>query len=231
MEADYYGTYTTFQGWHQPPDASHDPFYQMETSDLGLKPGSKIIEIGFGQGRFLDFARRSNYDVRGLELIPDLVAQVRARGHVAEIGTRLSQFKAEADTFDLVVAIDVIEHLKLDQLVEFFEDAKVLLKTGGHILLRFPNGSSPFSMRIYNSDVTHRLHLNGGSLFQICEPLGLEVVRCGNPAVSVVGATALRMKRKLQSMVRAFLEYLIGFAYFGLRESLDINLVAVLRKA
>src|SRR5205823_13413923 len=110
-----------------------DLFYRMETADFGLMQGSKIVELGFGEGRFLDFAKRAGYDVRGIELIPDLVNRVRERGHAAEVGARLSRFANEAGTFDLVVAIDVVEHLSLDDLRTFFEDAKVLLRDGGHV--------------------------------------------------------------------------------------------------
>jgi hypothetical protein len=85
-------------------------------------------------------------------------------------------------------------------------------------------------MHIYNSDVTHRLHLTRGSLRQICEPLGLELLRCGNPAADIIGGRTVRMKRWLQSVLRFFIEYLLGFTYFGGREPLGINLVAVLRK-
>jgi SAM-dependent methyltransferase len=230
MEQDYYDTYLQYKGWHQAPDDSHDQFYRIETADFGLRPGAKIAELGFGEGRFLDFAKRAGYNPSGLELVPEFVEQVRVRGHRVEVGTRLSEFADEAGTFDVVAAIDVIEHLTVDELRTFFEDARLLLKPGGRVFVRFPNGNSPFGLNLYNSDVTHRSHLTGGSLKQVCEPLGFRLLRVGNPARDVVGGLGMKFRRTIQFAVRDLIEWVIGFAYFGRRVPLDVNLVAVLQK-
>ena len=62
MAFNYYDTYRLFKRWYEPPDDSHDLFYRMETADFGLRQGSKIVELGFGEGRFLDFAKRAGYE-------------------------------------------------------------------------------------------------------------------------------------------------------------------------
>lgn len=229
MKVDYYSTYGSFQGWSDAPDASHDLYYKLETADLGLEPGSKIIELGFGEGRFLDFARRSRYDARGTEIIPELVLQAEARGHNVRTGS-IRDYYSEAGSFDLVVAIDVVEHFSLDEIREFFEEVAHLLRVGGNVLLRFPNGNSPFSMPLYNSDVTHRMHLNGASLSQICVPLGFEVVRVGNQKRAIIGGLGIQVRRRIQFALRSCIELLISAAYFGHRVPLDSNLVAVFRK-
>jgi 2-polyprenyl-3-methyl-5-hydroxy-6-metoxy-1,4-benzoquinol methylase len=224
-----YQSYQSFKSWIGDPDASHDAFFSMEISPLHLSKGARIVEVGFGEGRFLDYARRAGYAAIGIEIIPDLVERVRARGHTALVG-KLSDLHDQAKMFDLVVALDLIEHLSVDEIKEFLRDAAHLLRDGGFIFLRFPNGGSPFSLPLYNGDVTHRSYLNVSSLMQLAGPLGFRVVRAGNASRDLPAEWLPRFHRRIAFAMRTLIETAFGIAYFGKRVPMDANLVVILTK-
>ena len=224
-----YHNYQEFKGWTEAPDSSHDPLFAEEIASLCLKKGARVVEVGFGEGRFLDFARRSGFDVIGLEIIPDLVRLTADRGHSTFIG-KLSDLFDQAASFDLVLAFDVVEHLTTDELTVFLSDAAVLLRDGGFILLRFPNGNSPFSLWFMNSDVTHQSYLTDNSLMQLAGPLGFRLERVSNAKLIPPIGTIKHVRRRISYWVRSIMETLIGLSYFGKRVPLDSNLVVVLAK-
>ncbi|MFZ1894630.1 MAG: class I SAM-dependent methyltransferase [Rhodoplanes sp.] len=76
-----------------------------------LRPGGRLLELGCAYGFFLDEAKQ-HYNVCGIELASDAAQSCRARGlnvvtGVADAAT-LERF---APPFDVVVLLDVIEHL------------------------------------------------------------------------------------------------------------------------
>ena len=77
-------------------------------TEAGKKHG-RLLEIGCAYGYFLDEASRS-FDVSGVELAEDAVASCRERG-LDVVQHADEQFYATRAPFDVVVMLDVIEHL------------------------------------------------------------------------------------------------------------------------
>jgi 2-polyprenyl-3-methyl-5-hydroxy-6-metoxy-1,4-benzoquinol methylase len=229
MTDESYHTYESFKSWSSDPDDSHDRFFSMEVAPLNLAPGARMVEIGFGEGRFLDYAKRAGFEAVGIEIIPSLVERAKARGLNARIG-RLTDLIDQAGSFDMVTALDLIEHLATDEIRKFLFDSASLLKKGGFVFLRFPNGSSPFSLALYNGDVTHRSYLNVSSLAQLASPAGLRLVRYGNAARDLPDGLMPRIRRRISYAMRSVIETLFGLAYFGKRIPMDANLVIILQK-
>ena len=50
-------------------------------SNAGLAKNLRILEVGFGSGRFLDWAQAQGMTTAGVEIIPECVEAARARGH------------------------------------------------------------------------------------------------------------------------------------------------------
>ena len=193
-----YRTYASFKSWDGAAGPGDDTTYAVEVMRAGLKPRSMILEIGFGEGRFLDWVAREGHNVTGVELIEDLVTSARRRGHKAFHGTAQSVLGATEDRFDLIVAFDVFEHLTADELLDLMCFAKAILAPGGRILARFPNGSSPFGIHIQNGDFTHMLALTGERMMQITHAAGMKVTgvynaaRCKNGGLSTVASRSAR---------------------------------------
>src|SRR5262245_28868397 len=118
QNAAFYETYAGFKAWGTPRSAGDASAYAIELGRAGLAPPGKILEVGFGDGLFLDWARARGYSITGVELIDGLVASARARGHDVRCGTAQSTLAATADRFDLIVAFDVFEHLTASELLD-----------------------------------------------------------------------------------------------------------------
>lgn len=103
-------------------------------------PGSRsLLEIGCGTGQFLELAQQSGFDVSGVELNADHVAEARRRTSGSPI--LCADFMTESfdRRFDVVAMLDLIEHLP-DPLAALRRSYD-LLTPGGYVVVYTPNHS------------------------------------------------------------------------------------------
>jgi 2-polyprenyl-3-methyl-5-hydroxy-6-metoxy-1,4-benzoquinol methylase len=112
-----------------------------------------MLEIGFGNGGLLAYCKNQGHAIVGTEANGRLVEMARSSGYEAFAADFIET--SPPDSFDLIVALDVIEHIEPAQTVAFLQACQRILKPGGRLVLRFPNGDSPFSASNFNADVTH----------------------------------------------------------------------------
>src|SRR5262249_49589378 len=95
-----------------------------------LPRGSKVLDIGCGEGAVLHAARDLGCDAFGCDLAPGAVAlaqRIVTPDHV-HLGT-VEELPHEPETFDCIVALEVLEHLPSPR--QFLDCATGLLKPGG----------------------------------------------------------------------------------------------------
>lgn len=114
---------------------------------------TKVLEIGFGSGKFLAHAKSKGWDITGTELNNTLVGVAKEHGYEASNDASLDTLPD--NHFDLVVAFDVLEHIENKDLSDFVKKIANKLRVGGMFLARYPNGDSPFGMPYQNGDITH----------------------------------------------------------------------------
>jgi SAM-dependent methyltransferase len=209
-------------------------YFAAETG-ISASPGLRVLEIGFGNGAFIGWARRIGIEVFGVELSPTLVARARTllgenRAFLTPDDPDLSKL---AGTFSHVVAFDVLEHIRQEHMVEFFRQIRSLLATDGRLIVRFPNGDSPFGRIYQHGDPTHVTTLGAEKLRYFAREAGLAVSAIRAPRLPLAGSTLSRsVKRGLLAVGRAVVERAVGLLYFGGRTiPLDPNYVAVLVRA
>jgi 2-polyprenyl-3-methyl-5-hydroxy-6-metoxy-1,4-benzoquinol methylase len=131
---------TRWKGWQGDFETSDRDarYFAAELAGIDLS-GKRVLEIGFGNGSFLAWARRQNAQVTGTELIDALVEQARTKGYDAQSAS-LQTLLASGRQFDLVVAFDVFEHWHKDELIANLGLLHALLAGDGLLLSRFPNG-------------------------------------------------------------------------------------------
>jgi SAM-dependent methyltransferase len=191
--------------------------------------GGKLLEIGFGSGSFLAWARNRGAQVSGIEIIPSLLEAAKQEGIELlphEIELHAAQF---AGRFDTIIAFDVFEHFTLPEILARLDAAATMLKPGGHRVLRFPNAQSPFGLAPQNGDPTHKTALSRGVFEQMIQERPFEIARYrgsyrigGGPLKTRV-ARALR--RRLQDAVGRALN-----AIWALSIPWDPVVVLVMRK-
>ncbi|MBV8990570.1 MAG: class I SAM-dependent methyltransferase [Solirubrobacterales bacterium] len=108
---------------------------RAELDRLALPAGARVLDAGCGSGRTLD--ELADYgEVYGIELDEQAAAAARARGRGEVRIGRLEELPWEADTFELITCLDVIEHTP-DDLVTLRELRRVC-KPGGWLVVTVP---------------------------------------------------------------------------------------------
>jgi SAM-dependent methyltransferase len=135
--------------------------------------GKKTLEIGFGNGQLLNYLKERSCEVVGTEINPVLVSRAKEFGINAELGEVWAEPSINSEKFDLIVALDVIEHLQFESQVNLFKWVNLHLNENGIFLARFPEGASPFGMAYQHGDFTHISIITEGKIDALCAISGL----------------------------------------------------------
>lgn len=140
-----------------------------------------VLELGCGYGALLHVLRENGYEnVRGVDGSPEQVAAARRLGiGGVEQGDLMAALAATpGGTVDVVVAFDVIEHFRKDELIPLVDAVRRVLKPGGRWIIHAPNGESPFGNRVRYGDLTHEQAFTRTSLSQLLRSSGFVDVEC-----------------------------------------------------
>jgi len=222
-----YASYVTWRSWEDAPDAP-DGSFETEVARTGIEPPARVLEIGFGQGQFLCWARKRGYTVTGVDLIPELVYRASDQGFTVYCGRAEDIPELRGQKFDLIAAFDVFEHLTCDELLVLLGFLRKILRPSGRILARFPNGGSPFSLPYQHGDATHQTALGAAAMTQTAIAAGLKVLWVGNAARPMNSGKHHWIAKRLAYLARDAIEVFIGRLYFQGRVPLDPNLTAVI---
>ena len=91
--------------------------------------GGRLLDIGCGTGFIIDLAVDLFDDVRGIDLTPAMLAQVRARPNVRVYTADAARLPFEADCFDVVSAYSFFHHLQ--DLDPVLAEVHRVLRRGG----------------------------------------------------------------------------------------------------
>jgi 2-polyprenyl-3-methyl-5-hydroxy-6-metoxy-1,4-benzoquinol methylase len=225
-----YAGYEEWKGWNRPFTFTDDDgrYFAGEMRGIDVA-GKRVLEIGFGSGSFLAWARTKGAEVAGIEIIETLLEAAR-REDVELIDPAIEDAAGNhSERFDLIVAFDVFEHFPLDVVAARLSAARTMLKPGGHLVLRFPNAQSPFGLPPQNGDPTHRSALSRSVFEQLCQTIPFEFVRYA-PSYRTPGkGIAKRLVRGLRGAMRDGISRLLNFVYAS-NIPWDSVVVLVLRK-
>lgn len=169
---------------------------------LGLSDGSKLLDIGSGQG---DFARMvfERHPVgiayRGLELSASAVAMSREKAPQGEfLACDLLENPPELDGWagwaTHALCSEVLEHV--DDPVSLLRTASTCLSSGGRLVVTVPGGP----MSAFDRHIGHRTHYTVESLRQVMDASGfepLEVIGAGWPFFNLYRLTVIARGERL----------------------------------
>jgi len=229
--------YVAWKNWQSEKFGSYTRFEAASfTAELvGLLPvgrRARVLELGFGNGQFLGWCGAQGIDCCGVEIDAEMRRRAREFGVAVFASTFDRSLETHEQTFDVVAAFDVLEHIELHELVRTLRQVARLLRPGGHLLARFPNGDSPFGRVNQHGDLTHVTTLGRSKLQQLAELSGMQLISFADPrrpwrSVGFRGA----IRRLAGSAVKKVLETTIRTLYFGGEKvCFDRNAVAILRR-
>lgn len=196
----------------------------------------RLLEIGFGNGAFLGWAREQGHTVYGVEVNTSQLAAARQAGFSTASSLDELQTLFDITELDGVVAFDVFEHMRWDELREVLERLRPLLKPVGWVLARFPNGDSPFGRLNQHGDTTHVTTIGSVAVHQFATAAGFEVLSIRSDRMPILGVGVLRglvylVALSLRYMLEAPLQILLNAYYPGMPRwyALAPNLIVRMR--
>jgi 2-polyprenyl-3-methyl-5-hydroxy-6-metoxy-1,4-benzoquinol methylase len=146
-----------------------------------LLPANKdiqILDIGCGTGSLIKALNQLGYaNTNGIDLSEEQVRMAGVFGvERIEHGDVKDYLVDKVASYDLIFAVDLIEHLGKDELVDFLKLVNTGLKSGGKVIFRTPNMDAPLAAVFAFADFTHEVFLNKSSAKQLLQSCGYQNV-------------------------------------------------------
>jgi SAM-dependent methyltransferase len=155
----------------------------------------KVLDVGCGAGNMIHHLQRYG-QVKGLEIDPRPVAKARERGFDVEQFDATQPMPFPVDSFEVVTALDVIEHNQDDLAI--LKDSWRILKPGGLIVITTPAFMTLWS---HNDELNaHIRRYTGQELSQKLDAAGFEIRRMAynNFFIFPLAAGLIILRRQFQ---------------------------------
>lgn len=155
--------------------------YLAELEGIGGRQEA-LLEIGCGNGFFLEEARRRGYTlVRGVEPSTDAVAKAAPDVRHAIVADVMRPGLFEEETFDVICLFQVLDHFPDPGSV--LEESRRILRPGG-LVLCLNHDIGAFSARLLGArspviDIEHTYLFSRATITQLLEKQGYRVLACG----------------------------------------------------
>ncbi len=142
---------------------------------------AKILDLGCGYGALLYFARQAGYkNITGVDLSEKQISSAASLGidgaKRADINDVLQT--TPLGSVDAIIALDVVEHFRKDELLSFLDRTFRVLRPGGRVIIQTVNGESPMGRSVFYGDFTHETCFTRQSISQILTAAGFVEINC-----------------------------------------------------
>jgi 2-polyprenyl-3-methyl-5-hydroxy-6-metoxy-1,4-benzoquinol methylase len=140
---------------------------------------AKILDIACGTGHFLSFLQGEGYmNAQGIDFSEEQIEIAKIRGVKNIKKADLFEYlPLNYEAFDVIVAKDIIEHLRREEVLEFLDLIYDSLIEGGKVILPTVNARSLFGAGIVFIDLTHEIGFTPESLSQVLRVCNFKDVR------------------------------------------------------
>lgn len=176
---------THFQHFHALSDREFEHILKIYRKRFSrFLPADKaalIIDVACGSGHFLYFLKKTGYkNAIGIDLSREQVEQAQKKGIAnvkkADLFKYLLKFP---NHFQMIIANDIIEHLKKEEIIKFLDLIYLALKPGGKVIMTTLNSASLFGALLLFDDFTHETGFAPNSLSQVmrvCNFKNIEII-------------------------------------------------------
>ena len=129
----------------------------LASAQAGEK-GRPILDLGCGRGEWLELLKENKLDARGVDLNSAMIAQCKEHGLDVFHRDAIDYMRSlRANSQGGVTGFHIIEHLPFETLMDFFREARRILKPGGIAIFESPNCKNlVVGAANFNIDPTHR---------------------------------------------------------------------------
>jgi SAM-dependent methyltransferase len=133
-------------------EIEHSNYYSPERPEFARtigfannQPVRRILDVGCGNGAFLDMAKAAGFETAGLELNHAAAEKARAKQHRV-YGCLLHELSPDKmdRPYDLITLFQVLEHVP--DPVRVLEDASARLSAGGFIAVSVPSANGVYRL-------------------------------------------------------------------------------------
>lgn len=141
---------------------------------------SRVLEIGPGFGELLELLRDRRLEAEAVDIDPDLIDALRARGFegVQTVRDTAAHLRSRPGAYQCVVALHVLEHFEPTAGADLLRAACEALAPGGRIIVEVPNMANFITAPYARwADYTHRTGFTHESLAAALRAAGFEIER------------------------------------------------------
>ena len=143
-----------------------------------LRTHAPVLDVGCGAGALLAILREEGVEASGVDITADMVAEAQALGLEVYQADAVEYLRSVPEhSLGSIVAIQVVEHLPIEVLVQLLELAASRLQPGGLFIAETPNPGSLFVLgNSYILDPTHVWPIHPALATFLCESAGFSRV-------------------------------------------------------
>lgn len=172
-DKDFYSTFeNTFRG-------SKDIIKKYQKIYLKYlhKSNLPVLDVGFGRGEFLELLKNENIPSIGIDTSKEFVDIGKEKGFKVFQEDVIKFLKETNMNFSNITAFHVIEHLSLEEQIEFVKEAFQKLEEKGKLIIETPNPKFIEAFSNFYIDPTHKKPLPPETLIFFFEYFGFKNIK------------------------------------------------------
>lgn len=180
---------------------------------------ANILDAGCGSGHLLSVLKDHGYtNIKGVDVSRDQIEAARRRGVTnVEEADLFEYFDRSDDSWQVILALDLIEHFSKDEAIPLLQHMYKRLEEGGLLIVRTPNIDAPFGSVYAYGDLTHEMILNKSSASQLFKTVGFSRIHIeSSHPVDREG-----IKGGMQRVVRKILRMGVKAVFFAFGRSMQ----------
>jgi SAM-dependent methyltransferase len=163
--------------WQAPKDVeggfkSFTAYYKANyLPHLPSNRDAKILVVSCGPGYLLNALAEAGYrNVVGIDSDPSKVAYGQKRGLACEAAEAFPYLERQRDEYDVIIPEQELNHLTMEETIEFLRLCRTALKPGGKVIVYAMNGANPFvGSENLSHNIDHFYNVTEYSLSQLLE--------------------------------------------------------------